>query len=219
MRWIVQAAVGVLVIVCSLASGTLPAEAQFAALPSAEPLSDAPIEWSPTCGTPPVDPRTAALVQSALRQAEDTVFVDGELQVPVAVHLITAGKQGKFPRAVVDILINNLNVAFSGTGFSFYLVKLDYTNKRKWYDSCGLFTANEQAMKKKLAYRPAQVLNLYSCKPTGKGLPPGIIGFAYFPWLFPESSFMQGVVVHPGTLPTGAGIPGYDYYGLTPYTR
>lgn len=194
-----------------MASG---AQAQFRALPGAQPTSDVPPPWSPVCGTPNVDPATAALVEGALRQIVDREFVDGELRVPVAVHLITAGKKGKFSRAVVDTLIHNLNWAFSGTGFSFYLTKLDYTNKRKWHESCGLQTANELAMKKKLAYLPARVLNLYSCKPTGRGLPSGLIGYAYFPWMYPESSYMQGVVVHPGTLPTGAGIPNYDYYGL-----
>lgn len=194
------------------------AGAQFQALPTAK--LQPPIDWEPVCGAPAVDAATASWVRDSLRaaearEAEGKVLVDGVMRIPVAVHLITRGRQGKFPRPVVDLLINNLNVAFDGTGFEFYLTKLDYTNNRKWYESCGPSTANEKAMKKKLAYYPAQVLNLYSCKPTGRGLPAGIAGFAYFPWMFSESSYMQGVVVHPGTLPTGAGIPNYDYYGLT----
>ena len=133
-----------------------PIQAQFKSLLDAKPTSGDPIEWSPVCGTPPVDATTATWVREKLHQAEDKIFVDGEMKVPVAVHLITSGKQGKFSRGVVDILINNLNAAFDGTGFSFYLTKLDYTNNRKWYESCGLLTANENAMKKKLAYHPAQ---------------------------------------------------------------
>jgi hypothetical protein len=190
------------------------ASAQFQALPTAQYTSGAQWNWTPTCGTPAVDSVTASLVRERLRFSEHKTFIEEDLQIPVVVHLITSGKKGKYSRSVIDLMISNMNVAFSGTGFSFYLAKLDYTNNRKWYESCGFQQANESAMKKRLAYYPAQALNIYSCKPTGKGLPAGLIGYAYFPWMFPENSYMQGVVVHPGTLPTGAGIPNYDYYGL-----
>lgn len=172
------------------------------------------VEWAPSCGAPSDRPEVARAVSELLASVRSKELVDGVLRVPVAVHLITDKKKGKFPRAVVDVMIQNLNWAFSNSGFSFHLVKLDYKSNKKWYNACGLQTANERAMKKKLAFRPAEVLNIYSCIPAGPGLPSGIIGYAYFPWLYPENSFMQGAVVHPGTLPTGSGIPGYDHYGL-----
>jgi hypothetical protein len=169
---------------------------------------------TPTCGTPQPDRASISTIEKLLTHADRTLPKAGEIRIPVAVHLITAGREGAFSSSVLSILINNLNVAYSGTPFSFYLVKLDKTNNRRWYNGCGFQTANEKAMKKKLAYNPAQVLNIYSCKPAGPGLPAGIIGYAYFPWWLPENSYLQGAVIHPGTLPTGSGISGYDYYGL-----
>jgi hypothetical protein len=192
----------------------MPLSAQFQSLPGAPLTSGAPIDMAPICGTPDIDPILARAVEQSLANVPEREFTDGELKIPVAVHLITAGKKGKFTREIVDIMIGNLNWAFDGSGISFYLSKLDYLNSRKIYESCGLGTANEKVMKKKLSYLPARVLNIYSCKPTGRGLPVNMIGFAYFPWMWPENSYMQGVVVHPGTLPSGGGIPNYDYYGL-----
>lgn len=208
--------IGAVAVLCvgALIVSLQPAVAQFQSLPGADPVSGPSIDWNPSCGTPSVNSVTASWVRERLAGTDDKVLEDSELQIPVAFHIITSGKKGKFGREVVDLQLNNLNAAFAGTGFSFYLAKLDYTNNRKWHESCGFLTANEKAMKKRLAYYPAQVLNIYSCKPTGKGIPSGIIGFAYFPWMLPESSYMQGVVIHPGTLPSGAGIPNYDYYGL-----
>jgi hypothetical protein len=193
-----------------------PASTQPFPPPGDAPASSAAFEvnWTPSCGTPLDHPETSRAVSELLATVRSKELVDGVLRVPVAVHLITDKKKGKFPRAVVDVMIQNLNWAFTDTGFSFYLVKLDYKNNKKWHNGCGILTANERAMKKKLAFRPAEVLNIYSCIPAGPGLPSGVIGYAYFPWLFPENSLMQGAVVHPGTLPTGAGIPGYDHYGL-----
>ncbi|MEO7420377.1 MAG: hypothetical protein ABI163_25190, partial [Thermoanaerobaculia bacterium] len=90
------------------------ANAQFQSLPTARYAPDSLWNWTPACGTPSVDEATAASVRERLRLSENKAFIDGELKIPVAVHLITSGKNGKYPRSVVDLMISNMNVAFSG---------------------------------------------------------------------------------------------------------
>jgi hypothetical protein len=106
-----------------------------------------------------------------------------------------------------------MNAAFAGTPFSFSLTKLTKTNNKTWYTSC-LDPVVEDAMKRRLAYKPAQVLNIYVCKTEIPGQPSGVIGYAYYPWTFPENNYLQGVVIHPGTLPTDSGLEGFDHLGL-----
>jgi hypothetical protein len=165
------------------------------------------------CGTLQPDAATVAAVEKMLSHGDRSLPKATAIRIPVAVHLITSGRQGAFSKNVVNVLIRNMNAAYAGTPFSFVLAKLNKTNNSNWYNNCGDFGV-EGAMKKRLAYKPAKVLNIYSCIPAGPGLPAGVIGYSDYPWTFPESSYLQGVVIHPGTLPTDAGLEGYDHYGL-----
>jgi hypothetical protein len=165
-----------------------------------------------SCGTRPVDPVTRAAVQRRLAGADQALPKAGSIRVPVAFHLITSGRQGAFSRKVVDVQMHNLNAAYAGTPFSFYLVVLNKTKNVDWYSDC-FDAVHEDAMKRRLAYKPTQVLNVYTCKTDGPGHV-GVLGYAYYPWELPQLAYLQGVVIDPGTLPTGAGIAGFDQYGL-----
>jgi hypothetical protein len=165
------------------------------------------------CGTPQPDAATVAAVEKVLALGKRTAPKPTGIRIPVTVHLITAGREGAFSKNVVNVLIHNLNAAFAGTPFSFTLSKLNKTNNAAWYANCGDFGV-EDAMKRRLAFKPAKVLNIYSCIPAGPGLPAGVIGYSDYPWSYPENSYLQGVVIHPGTLPTDAGLAGYDHFGL-----
>lgn len=141
------------------------------------------------CGAPPVDPATRAAVERQLAGADRTLPKAGSIRIPVAVHLITSGREGVVSRSVVNVLIRNLNAAFAATPFSFYLKKMDKTKNATWYSGC-TDPEIETAMKKRLAYKPAQVLNLYSCKTDGAGYN-GVLGYSYYPWTLPEAHYLQ----------------------------
>jgi hypothetical protein len=108
-----------------------------------------------------------------------------------------------------------MNWAYSDSGIQFELIRLNRTNKKAWYNNCVL-PKNEAAMKKKLAYFPADVLNLYTCYG-----PSGLLGLATFPFgnypqarSYPENHYMQGVILAPNAMPVTTSLPDYNY-GLT----
>lgn len=180
------------------------------------------------CGSPEVDEATLAWVNSVLREktalprpapappsdgggsildapsgggAAEEAKTPTTREIPVAFHVITAGEEGHVSKAVVETLVDNLNWGYRDTPFRFRLREIDWTDNPDWYDECGLGSANERAMKDLLAVAPDQVLNLYSCKPKGGKVPPGMVGFAYFPWMEPKEIFLHGVTVDPSVLP------------------
>ena len=127
--------------------------------------------------------------------------------IPVAIHVVTAGKEGHIPREVFDVLLTNLNQGYQETPFRFYIHQVEYTDNAEWYERCGLNSANETAMKQRLAVDPEHVLNLYICKPEGGTVPSGTVGYGYYPWKSPEKLYMHGVVLHPRALPMEGAIP------------
>ena len=179
------------------------------------------------CGSPEVDEATLAWVNSMLRpeDAPKPAPAPGSLSFPsgggpakaqpapkpmreiaVAFHVITAGEEGKVSRDVAEALVDNLNWGYRETPFRFRLSSFDQTDNETWYRECGRGSANEKAMKSRLAVSPEQALNIYSCKPAGGEVPPGMVGFAYFPWE-PEV-VLHGVTVDPNVLPKAPDQPG-----------
>jgi hypothetical protein len=168
---------------------------------------------TPTCGAPQLDPDTLARVEALAAGAKD-LPVFATKTIPVAFHVLMASKTvGAVSDSQIQAQIELMNERFAPTGFSFTLARTDRTRNAKWYNACGLGTANENAMKRRLARDPRHTLNIYSCKIKGAGLPDGIIGYAYFPFMYPESHYLNGVVVDPDVLPAGS-LAGYDL-GLT----
>src|SRR4051812_41756123 len=73
------------------------------------------------CGTPQPDAATIAAVEKMLGRGDRVPPKAAGIRIPVAVHLITSGRQGAFSKNVVNVLIRNMNAAYAGTPFSFYL--------------------------------------------------------------------------------------------------
>jgi hypothetical protein len=125
--------------------------------------------------------------------------------VRVAFHVIyrtvSGGTQGNIPQSWIDAQMNVLNNAYAGTGFSFTLVSVDRTNNRQWF-SLQPGSSREGQMKSALAVSPTTTLNIYTCQPSQ-----GLLGWAYFPWDFPESSYWHGAVILYSSLPGGSAAP------------
>jgi Pregnancy-associated plasma protein-A len=183
---------------------------------AAPSLAQAPLPMQApiVCGTPEPDLRATRQRDALARSLFNPEAVKA-YQIPIAFHVIAAGKKDRITLSQIQALVNNMNIAFAGTPFSFFLYRADLINKKAWHDDCGPGTKNEKAMKKRLAIDPAHVVNIYSCSPRLKGLPPGLIvlGIATFPDQYPENSTSHGIALHPSVLPGGSN-PDYGTYGL-----
>ncbi len=153
---------------------------------------------------------------SADQQARVRSEVDGWLasrsgdymmntQIPVAFHVVYKRKggvnTGDISQAEAQDQIDVLNAAYAGTGFSFYLASFDSTRNNKWFNRCAS-VGQERRMKQALAIDPAHNLNVYTCNPSG-----GLLGWAYFPSSYPETSFWHGTVLLYSSLPGGSAAP------------
>ncbi|MEZ5063997.1 MAG: PKD domain-containing protein [bacterium] len=122
--------------------------------------------------------------------------------IPVAVHVVRSSS-GAWD--ITDTQINNqiavLNAAYANTNFRFSLSSVDRTNNTAWSQHT-MGSSNETAMKSALAISPSTTLNLYSCNIGG-----GLLGYATFPWMYAESSYMHGVVCLYSSFPGGSAVP------------
>ncbi len=121
--------------------------------------------------------------------------------IQVAMHIITCKGEGNVPQSQIDAQIRELNSAYRGTGFSFVLTSVDRTENCQWFNAYP-GNGNEKKMKEALAIDPAHHLNVYSIKPGHF-----LLGWAYYPQSFPETSFWHGVVMHYGTFPGNYAAP------------
>ena len=153
-----------------------------------------------SCGTPDPTPQELERVRAAARtwmeeRGPQTLKAGGT--IAVAFHIITSAKAGDVTNAQVAAQIAELNRAYRGTDYSFRLASVDRTDNNGWYHMVP-GTGVERKVKQALAIDPAHRLNLYTCAPGQQ-----LLGWAYYPWSFPEGNVMDGVVVHYGTLPGG----------------
>ena len=163
------------------------------------------------CGTRDLDLETARWVEGMLKSLPraETKAV-GSVRIPIAFHVVHQGPKGRVSDRQLGTLVKNLNVAFDNSPFSFELASISRTNNKTWANDC-LSTHNEKNMKRRLAVDPKRTLNIYICK-TSPGNQ-GVLGYAYFPFMFPENSYMHGAVLHPITMP-GSGDPQIGVHGL-----
>ena len=126
------------------------------------------------------------------------------ITIPVAFHVI---RYSDSTANVTDQQINDqidvLNSSYANTNITFSLHSIERVNNDTWVNA-DLYSAAEAAMKDSLAIDPAHVLNFYT-----NDLPGGGLGYARFPWEFPEDSYMHGVVCDYASLPDGS-ITNYD---------
>ena len=93
-----------------------------------------------------------------------------------------------------------LNDAYENSGFQFSLHSVDRVNNTAW--TTHLYGSVEGVqMKQSLAVDPASILDFYTCDLGG------LLGYATFPWDYPEDSPLHGIVVSYDTLPGGAAFP------------
>jgi hypothetical protein len=127
---------------------------------------------------------------------------EATINIPVAFHVIYANNgTGNVPGSQIDDQIAVLNAAYAGTGFSFTLSSVDRTRSNRAFNNC-YSVGIESRIKQALSISPATTLNIYTCNPSG-----GILGWAYFPWSYPETSYWHGVVMLYSSLPGGSAAP------------
>jgi hypothetical protein len=83
--------------------------------------------------------------------------------IDVAVHVIYEPTKGNV--SLIDIqngYIASLQKGFSGTPFSFNLLKVTYSQNASWYDCSA---GNEDVFKKSLKVKGKNILNVYVCDP------------------------------------------------------
>jgi hypothetical protein len=158
------------------------------------------------CATPVPTPHEQELVRGQVERwlAERGAVAGLATSIPVQFHVIyktQGGTAGLVSQQQIDDQIDVLNDAFAGTGFSFFLAGVDFTNNRKWFNGCAS-SGTERKIKQDLTVDPAHNLNIYTCNPSG-----GLLGWAYFPWSAPENSYWHGVVALYSSLPGGSAAP------------
>jgi len=161
------------------------------------------------CGTPAPDLATTRWIEEMIRSVpvQPGRLAAERVRISVAFHNVYSGKKGKVSDQNIQALVNTLNEGFAGTPFEFFLGKVDRINNRGWYNNCFDVSA-EKRMKRRLATTPQKYLNIYSCSIAGGN----VLGFAYLPFMWPEKSFMSGVVLDHLALP-GSGDPDFGVKG------
>jgi hypothetical protein len=119
--------------------------------------------------------------------------------VPIHFHVITTNTGvGNVPDSQLDAQIAVLNANYAGSGFQFVKQGYSRTKNTTWYNGCDK-SSIERQIRKALAVDPAHTFNVYTC-----GLGGGLLGRATFPNMYPENSYMHGVVMLNGTTPGGS---------------
>jgi len=129
------------------------------------------------------------------------------INIPVWIHNIYYQSGGNNVGYVTDQMANDqiavLNGAYNALGYNFVLYSVDRYNSQQ-YSSFNLGSNKERRVKQYLAVYPQYVLNIYCVQPPG-----GTLGWAYFPWSYPQDSYWHGVVLLSQSLPGGGAVP-YD---------
>ena len=124
--------------------------------------------------------------------------------IPVAVHVIRYddGSHDVEDSQIYE-QIEVLSASLSEHNFQFELVSIDRTDNTAW-STHSYGTSEENDMKGTLAIDPVSTFNWYLCNLQG-----GLLGYATFPFMYPEDSYMHGVVLHSESLPDGSLDPAY----------
>jgi hypothetical protein len=113
-------------------------------------------------------------------------------------HVITkTDGTGDLSNTDIDNQMAALNAAYGGK-VAFTLAGVDWTANNGWFNG-----SDETGMKAALAKDTATNLNIYTNNPYG-GL---VLGYATFPWMYPEGDTRDGVVILYSSLPGGSAFP------------
>lgn len=161
----------------------------------------------PRCGTAPPSAEEQMRIQLEVNRwlqkyGQDPIAAI--TTIPVAVHVVRYNNgAADVSDAQIQDQIDVLNGAYNNTNFRFSLASIDRTNNTRWTTHTP-GSGNERRMKQSLAIDPATTLNFYTCD-----LGQNLLGYATFPWGYPEDSYYSGVVVLWSSLPGGSAVP-YD---------
>jgi hypothetical protein len=161
--------------------------------------SDGQAQWGYRCGTQTPDAATLERVEAAISESRWQHRRGGGVTVPVMFHVLYAtddegNEVGRLQREQLEAQIAVLNASYAG--FRFELEAVEEVYAPQWFDRC---YQRHVDMKRALAVSPETTLNVYTCVPQyGQYL---LLGFAMFPWAYPEDDFRHGVVLHYGSFP------------------
>ena len=134
--------------------------------------------------------------------------------VPTYFHVIRDGATGNVSDAQIADQMNVLNMAFSGfyggakSGFKFELKGITRTDNATWFNAPA-GTHPEREMKSTLHRGGFETLNIYT------NLAGGYLGYAYLPGLPDSRLYIDGIVMHWGSMPgSGMFVGRYDL-GMT----
>ncbi len=123
-----------------------------------------------------------------------------QVNILVAWHVIhNSSGTGDIPDEQIQDQIDVFNDAYNEYGIQFTLDIITRTENNSWFNDMNGF---ESTYKSQLAVDPVHYFNIYSGNPAG-----GILGWAFLPSSWPESSYMHGVVLLYSTLPGGTSAP------------
>ena len=155
------------------------------------------------CATPEPTAEERAKLSSLDRALAQRTAAPVGGTIQIAFHVIHDGDQGNVSDEQIQDQIRELNRNFLGTGYRFSLATVDRTDDARWFKVLP-GTGDEKHMKQALAIDPAHRLNVYTAS-----LGHDLVGWAYFPFSFPENYYLHGVVIHYGSMPGGFIVP-YD---------
>lgn len=121
--------------------------------------------------------------------------------VPVAFHVIHDGNNGNLSSGDINAQMNVIQDAYAGSGFTFVLDSVDYTDNASWY-TMGYGSNAESSAKAALRVGGPETLNIYSAAIGG-----GLLGWATFPSSYNGSPSDDGVVILNESMPGGSAAP------------
>jgi hypothetical protein len=160
-------------------------------------------EQGDRCGTPVLTQEEVLQLEANLQtwlDAGNFHSPEAITTIPVAFHILRSNTgQYDVSDEVCQDQVDVLNAAFATTNFQFTLLSVDRTNNSTWASG-----GDEAGFKSALAIDPAHTLNFYTGNLGG-----GLLGWAVFPWSYPETSYWHGVVCLYSSLP-GGSTPNYN---------
>ena len=152
------------------------------------------------CGTASTPANVMSRVQNAIENDRNKRNSSRNLvNVQVAWHVLySSSGSGNLSNDIIVDQIDVLNDAYAPYDIFFTLVSVDYTMNDNWYNDMNQY---ESAYKQQLNIDPIHHLNIYS------GNMPGLLGWSYLPYQWPEGSYMHGVCILYSSLPGGTSYP------------
>jgi len=156
------------------------------------------------CGTPSPTPEEVEAVRARIGKYPRMPLLSAATcsNIHVALHVVRHDDGfGDVTDAQINDQMAVLNAAFEPHGYQFTLESVERVNNTAWSTHFP-GDAKETAMKTALAVDPTHTLNIYTCDLGG-----GLLGYATFPFFYPDDDPMHGVVILYSSVPGGSADP------------